>query len=190
MAKFKDWREMREWEIGLLQRQTGQSLEFWNAKVLDSGAASEPVLRDWLTGQGVTGYPRMLLVMERFGYPDFLLATSDELLDGQYADRPQLRPILDRLLEVGMALGAVSVQTRKTYVTLVGPRRTFAQVVATTRNRVDLGLRLDGEEPHGRFLPAKSLGNQSCSVRVALTAVDEVDAEVIDAMQRTYDANL
>jgi hypothetical protein len=49
---------------------------------------------------------------------------------------------------------------------------------------------LDGEEPHGRFLPAKSLGNQSCSVRVALTDVDEVDAEVIDAMQRTYDANL
>ena len=181
---------MREWEIGLLQRQTGQGLEFWNARVLDSGAATEPALRDWLTAQGVTGYPRMLLVMERFGYPEFLLATSDELLDGQYADRPHLRPILDRLLEVGMALGEVSVQARKTYVTLVGPRRTFAQVVATTRNRVDLGLRLDGEQPHGRFLAAKSLGNQSCSVRVPLTTVDEVDTEVIDAMQRTYDANL
>jgi len=25
----------------------------------------------------------MLLVMERFGYPDFLLASADELIDGQ-----------------------------------------------------------------------------------------------------------
>ena len=29
--------------------------------------------------QGVTGYPAMLLVMERFGYPDYLQATADEL---------------------------------------------------------------------------------------------------------------
>ena len=153
--------------------------------MLDSGAATEPALRDWLTAQGVTGYPRMLLVMERFGYPEFLLATSDELLDGQYADRPQLRPILDRLLEVGMALGEVSVQTRKTYVTLVGPRRTFAQVVATTRNRVDLGLRLDGEEPHGRFLAAKSPREPKLLGAGPAHGRREVDAEVIDAMQRT-----
>jgi hypothetical protein len=181
---------MREWEIGLLEKQTGNGLGYWNARALDSGADSEPALRDWLTAQGVTGYPRMLLVMERFGYPEFLLATSDDLIDAQYEDRPHLRPILDRLLEVGLTLGDVSVQTRKTYVTLVGPRRTFAQVVPTTKKRVDLGLRLDGEQPHGRFLAAKGLGNQSCSVRIPFSDVDEIDSEVIDALQRTYDANL
>ena len=84
MAKTMDWREMREWEIGLLEKATGQGLEHWNARVLDSGIQTEHALRTWLTEQGVTGYPRMLLVMERFGYPDFLLATSDELVDGQY----------------------------------------------------------------------------------------------------------
>jgi hypothetical protein len=31
----------------------------------------------------------MLLVMERFGYPEYLLASADALLAGQYADRPQ-----------------------------------------------------------------------------------------------------
>lgn len=36
----------------------------------------------------MTGYARSLLVMERFGYPDFLRASGDELIDGQYADRP------------------------------------------------------------------------------------------------------
>ena len=33
--------------------------------------------------------------MERFGYPDFLLASADQLIDGQYEDRPQLRAIYD-----------------------------------------------------------------------------------------------
>jgi hypothetical protein len=42
----------------------------------------------------------MLRVMKRFGYPDFLLATSDELVDGQYADRLQLRPVCDRLWDI------------------------------------------------------------------------------------------
>jgi hypothetical protein len=29
----------------------------------------------------VTGYAQQLLVMERFGYPDFLTVTADELID-------------------------------------------------------------------------------------------------------------
>jgi hypothetical protein len=190
MANTMDWREMREWEIGLLEKATGQGLAYWNARVLETGIRQESQLRSWLTEQGVTGYPRMLLVMERFGYPDFLLATSDELVDGQYADRPQLRPVCDRLLEIAAGVGEVTIQTRKTYIALVGPRRTFAQIVATTKTRVDLGLRLDGERPHGRLLDAKNLGNRSCSVRIPLTALDQVDDEVVALLQRTYDANL
>jgi predicted transport protein len=190
MANTMDWREMREWEIGLLEKATGEGLERWNARVLESGIQHEAQLRAWLTEQGVTGYPRMLLVMERFGYPDFLLATSDELVDGQYADRLQLRPVCDRLLEIAAGVGAVTIQTRKTYIALVGPRRTFAQIVPTTKTRVDLGLRLDGENPHGRLLDAKNLGNRSCSVRIPLTAVDQIDDDVATELQRAYDANL
>jgi hypothetical protein len=181
---------MREWEIGLLERRTGKGLDHWNARVAESGVDTEAGLRAWLTEQGVTGYPQMLLVMERFGYPDFLLASADELLDGQYADRRHLRPICDRLLEIAGALGDVTVQIRKTYISLVGPRRTFAQVAATTRKRVDLGLRLDGERPHGRRLDASSMGNGSFSVRYPLSSVDEVDDEVVTWLQRAYDANL
>jgi predicted transport protein len=190
MGKTMDWREMREWEIGLLEKATGQGLEHWNARVLETGIQHEAELRTWLTEEGVTGYPRMLLVMERFGYPDFLLATSDQLVDGQYADRPELRPICDRLLERAAGLGEVTIQTRKTYIALVGPRRTFAQIVATTKARVDLGLRLDGEQPHGRLLDAKNLGNRSCSVCIPLTGIDQVDDEVMTLLQRAYDANL
>lgn len=62
----------------------------------------------------MTGYPAMLLVMERFGYPDYLIASVDELIEGQYADRPALRPILDAVLARVPAIGDVSRRARPT----------------------------------------------------------------------------
>ena len=103
------------------------------------------------------------------GYPDFLTAESGELIDGQYADRPQLRPILDAVLAVLPALGPVTVQPRKTIVSLVSPRRTFAVVQATTRTRVDLGLRLENTAPGGRLQVARNMGGGGATVRIALT---------------------
>lgn len=64
---------------------------------------------------------------------------------GQYANRAQLRPILDAVLAAASGLGEGTVQARKTYISLVTPRRTFAQVKVSTRGRVDLGLRLDDQ---------------------------------------------
>ena len=127
----RSWQEMREQEIRWLEERTGEGLEHWNARVLEQGFPDEASLRKWLTEQGVTGYPAMLLVMERFGYPDYLQATADELIEGQYADRENLRPILDAIFALLPGVGNVEVQARKTYVALLTPRRTFAAVKAT-----------------------------------------------------------
>ena len=87
-----------------------------------------------------------------------LTAEARELIDGQYADRPHLRPVLDAVLAALPGLGPVTVQARTTFVSLVTPRRTFAVVQATTKNRVDLGLRLDAVRPGGRLLAARDVG--------------------------------
>ncbi|MGC1405689.1 MAG: DUF5655 domain-containing protein, partial [Candidatus Dormiibacterota bacterium] len=133
---------------------------------------------------------QMLIVWERFGYPDFLLATSGELIDGQYADRPKLRPILDELLARAVQVGEVEVQPRKTYITLLTPRRTFALIRASTRDRLDLGLRLPGALPKGRLLTAPGLGNDYVNARIALTAVTDVDEAVVDWLRQAFAANV
>jgi len=127
--------------------------------------------------------------MERFGYPDFLTATADELIDAQYADRTHLRPILDRVVAVASAIEDVTIQARKGYVSLVSPRRTFAVVRPTTKQRVDLGLRLADGMQSGRLEPAKGLGNDSINLRIALSSVDDVDDEVAQLLERAYAAN-
>jgi hypothetical protein len=191
MAQIKDWSDMMAMSAALLKRRTGGSVSEWNERVRSSGAdQDEAQLRTWLTEQGVTGYAQQLLVMERFGYPDFLTTTADELIEAQYADRPQLRPILDCILAAASALGEVTVQARKGYVSLVSPRRTFAVAQATTKQRVDLGLRLSSRAPSGRLEAAKGLGNGSMTLRIGLRSVTDVDDEVVELLRLAYAENV
>jgi hypothetical protein len=187
MAQTRDWQGMKDLSARLLYERTGQDVATWKERIASEGFTDEQQLRAWLTAQGVSGYAQSLLVMERFGYPDFLLASADELIEGQYADRPQLRPIFDAIINAAAGLGEVVVQTRKTYVSLVTPRRTFARVQPTTRQRLDLGLRLEGLEPGGRLLPSKI--HQTMPLQISLTSLEEVDAEVLGWLQQAYDQN-
>jgi hypothetical protein len=116
-----------------------------------------------------------------------LLLTGEdrELIAAQYADRPQLRPVLDAVLGAAVSLGDVSVQVRKTVVSLVSPRRTFSVLQARTRKRLDMGLRLADIGPHGRLLPARDLG--ASTVRIALAIPADVDAEAIDWLRLAYE---
>ena len=187
MTTTRDWQAMNEMSARLLKERTGEDVAIWNQRIKIEQLKNEQTLRAWLTQQGVTGYAQSLLVMEQFGYPDFFLASADDLIAGQYADRPQLRPIFEAIVAAAAGLGEVIIQTRKTYVSLVTPRRTFARVQPTTKNRVDLGLRLEGQEPVGRLQPSKM--QESMRLQISLTAVDDVDPEVLGWLQQAYDQN-
>lgn len=91
------------------------------------------------------------------------------------------------IVAAASGLGEVVVQTRKTYVSLVTPRRTFARVQATTRKRVDLALRLEGQSAGGRLLPSKV--HEGMPLQISLSTPAEVDAEVLDWLQKAYDQN-
>jgi hypothetical protein len=187
----ESWQEMREWCARLLESRTGQGVAAWNERIAAGtlqNRADERALRTWLSAEGVTGYAQALLVWETFGYPGFLVADAEELICKQYADRPQLRPVFDAVLEALPALpGPVTVQARGTLVSLVSPRRTFAVLRPTTKSRVDLGLRLDTTQPEGRIRPARDLGQ--ATVRIPLVTPGDVDDEVRALLAKAYDQN-
>ncbi len=185
----ESWREFAQRTAELLERRTGQHLRQWNDRVRGSGASSEAELRAWLEHQGVTGYPQTLLVWERFGYPEFLIASAEELIAAQYEDRPQLRAVLERVLAEAVTLPGTQVQARKTYVGLSTARRQFAVVRPTTKKRVDLGLRIDGQAPEGPLQPAKNLGNDTINLRIPLEEPDDVDGTVVEWLRRAHTAN-
>ena len=184
----QDWSAFRDESAARLLRQTGQDVAAWNARIAAAAPADEAALRAWLKAEGVTGYSAQLLRWETFGYPDFMTASADALVDAQYADRPALRPIYDAVLQAALALGDVTIQTRKTYVSLLTPRRTFARVQATTRSRVDVGLRLDGVPPTGRLVACKV--HDSMPVQFGLTAPNQLDDEARGWLQAAYEQNI
>jgi len=188
MTEVRDWSEMRTMSARVLRERTGADVDAWMARIRAEGPADEPGLRAWLEAHGVTGYARSMLLRERFGYPDFMAASANDLVDAQYADRPALRPIYEALISAATALGDVAIQTRKGYVSLVTPRRTFARIQPTTRTRVDLGLRLQDRPPGGRLVRCRM--HETMPLQVALATPAEVDAEVLDLLAQAYAANV
>jgi hypothetical protein len=178
---------MLDWSARLLEERTGQDIAAWNRRIAKEQLNDEKSLRAWLTKQGVTSYPQSLLVWERFGYPEHLLASAEDLIDRQYADRPQLRPIFDAIIDAAAGLGEITIQARKTYVSLVTSRRTFARIQPATKNRVDLALRLEGHKPGGRLQLSKI--HETTRLQISLTSLDDMDSELLKWLQEAYDQN-
>jgi hypothetical protein len=186
----RSWRGMRDWSTELLEKRTGRNVEAWNRLIGQRRFRDQAALRAWLTEMGVTGYGQMLLVWERFGYPEFMTASANDLVGRQYADRAHLRPILDATLAALPGIDPVAVvQARKTYVSLVSKRRTFAVVQATTKNRVDLGLRLRDQPVGGRLKSGKGVANGSMTVCLPLTSTADLDDEALEWLRRAHDEN-
>jgi hypothetical protein len=189
MPQARSWQEMYGQIRAQLERESGRSVEAWKAAIKAEAPADEPALRAWLKPQGVDGYPAMLLAFETFGYPDYLQKDAQELIDGQYRDRSNLVPIYERVIDELPSIGQVELQARKTYVALLSPKRTFASIQATTKTRVDIGLRLDGVAPSGRLEVAKSIGQSSMTHKIGLSSPADVDPEAVVWLRRAYEAN-
>jgi len=187
MSEALDWRRFRDAQAERLKLVTGQDVSVWNGRIAQVAPSDPEALNAWLTAQGVTGYARQLLRWERFGYPDFMKATAGQLIDAQYGDRPALRPVYDALLGAALSLGEVTVQARKTYVSLLTARRTFARIQPTTRLRIDVGLRLEGLEPGGRLRPGRI--HDTMPVQLALQARSDVDDEALSWLSKAYERN-
>jgi hypothetical protein len=141
-----------------------------------------------LDEHGVTGYAQYAVSWELFGYPEFMLRDADELIDGQYINHPELRPIADALLTWAAATDGVEIQLRKGYVSLHSPRRKFAQVTRTTNTAVVVTLRLDAAAG-GRLDALKARSDDPFDRRVRLTSVDQVDDELLEILAKALDQN-
>jgi predicted transport protein len=114
---------------------------------------------------------------------------SEDQFAAQYAGaKAALRPIYDRLAAAATALGGdVTLAPRKTYVAL-GRGRQFGLIQASTKSRIDLGLKLPGVAPTERLQAAGNFGSGQITHRVALTSEAEVDDEVLGWLRAAYEA--
>ncbi|MBG6216065.1 hypothetical protein IWX75_000502 [Arthrobacter sp. CAN_A6] len=188
MSEIKTWQSMVDSSAERLNRTTGRSATVWADEARNAGITTRESLSSWLKGQGITGYNLMSIDWEMFGYPEFFLKSADELIEAQYADRPALRPIADRLLLWAQSADNVEIQMRKTYVSLQTPRRKFAQVTPTNRTTVDVFVRVDLSDL-AALEPVRSAGDPF-AWRLRLREPADVDDAVLDALTAARDDSL
>ena len=185
----RTWQTMLDSNQALLLRKTGKDVAYWAGQARSAGMQNDAQLRAWMRDEhGVTGYAQYAVSWELFGYPEFMLRDADELIEGQYANHPQLRPIADAILAWASATDGVEIQMRKGYVSLHSPRRKFAQVTRTTNTAVDVTLRLD-PAAGGRLEAVKVRADDAFDRRVRLTSLDQLDGELLEILAAALDQN-
>ncbi len=173
----------------LLLRKSGHDVHWWAERGRAAGVKNDGELRDWMRDEhGISGYAQYAVSWEMFGYPEFMLRGADELIDGQYAKHPELRPIADALLAWAAASDGVGIQMRKGYISLHSPKRKFAQVTRANNTSVDVLLRL-AVAPGGRVEAVKVREGDFFDRKVRLKSVDGVDGELFGLLERALAEN-
>lgn len=124
------------------------------------------------------------------GDPERYLAMAPQYVAGQYAGaKAALRPVFDAVVTAARALGKdVKVCPCKTMVPFYR-KRSFAEVRAGTRTRVDLFFALEEfpETDRLRLSPQRVKADDRLVHAVALASVADVDAEVRGWLKAAYD---
>jgi hypothetical protein len=172
--------------IGNYKEKTGKTLEEWVAIAMASGLVRHRDILNLMKDQyGMTyGYANLvaLKTIESLAPP-----ASDDPLEMQYSgDKTGLRPIYDALIAAVSRFGDdVEISPKKTYVSL-RRKKQFAIVQPSTATRVDVGINLSGVAA-GERLGASGSFNSMVSHRVRISALDEVDGELLGWLKQAYD---
>jgi Domain of unknown function (DUF4287)/Domain of unknown function (DUF5655) len=169
-----------------IESSTGRSVGQWAELIRGSGVARHGEIVAWLkTTHHLTHGNANALAHAVRQHLDGGAPSSEELLDAQYAKaKAALRPILDRVIELATALGSdVGITVQKTAVS-IRRQRQFAMVEAPSAARVRLGFNNRGAPPTGRVKATTGM----CTHSVDLSAVDEIDDEVLGWLSGAYHA--
>jgi hypothetical protein len=173
----------------LLER-TGKSIDDWVAIVQASGPADRKERAAWLKAEHgfTTNYATW--VAERAGGDKGAESYDPEAFVNAMFAGPKagLVPIYDRLLDLGLGLGAdVKACPCQTMVPLYRAH-VFAQIKPTTRTRIDLGLALKDAPATGRLIDTGGYARKDrITHRIAIERLEEIDDEVVRWLRAAYE---
>ena len=108
-------------------------------------------------------------------------------VDQQYqGNKRTLRPIYDTLTQAVKKFGSdVEIAPKKTYVSFRRSKQ-FALVQPSTRDRIDVGIKLKSTNPTTR-LEASGSFNAMVTHRVRVTNVSEIDQQLLNWLKAAYE---
>lgn len=176
----RDMGDVMDAAVANLKERTGRSLEEWVQVVLGSGIDPHDLkaVRRWLKEEhGAKVNTRWHVADAAAKAAGWKRPSVEAFIDQQFAgSKAGMRPLFDRLRAAIEDLGDdVTVQGRGGYTPFVRTRQFIA--VATTRTRLDVGLRYT-DPPRSELLVASKgpgMGNYKLMLEVPEQLTDEVE---------------
>jgi hypothetical protein len=171
-----------------LPEKTGKSIDEWlklvNAEKLTT--ANERIA--WLKKEHGLGLTTAHLIAECVT-GEWEKYDPEALVAAMFAGpKAGLVPLYERLLSLGLKIGAdVRACPCKTIVPLYR-RHVFAEIKPTTRTRIDLGLALRDAPVEGRLIDTGGFAKKDrITHRIPIAALDDIDDEVERWLRKAYD---
>jgi Domain of unknown function (DUF5655)/Domain of unknown function (DUF4287) len=178
-----------------LHEKTGQSSKEWIALAVKHGPADKKALTEWLKKvHGLGSNTAYWIAEQALGAdddtdPDVYLANAPKYVEAMYAGpKAALRPIHDRLIELGRSLGPdIKICPCQTIVPIYR-NHVIAQVKPSTRTRIDFGLALGDRKATGRLIDTGGFAKKDrITHRIPISSIVEIDAEVQKWLRVAYD---
>ncbi len=190
MARMISPTDMMSSVTDSMKERTGKTLEEWVAAVQATkiDPLDQKAVRNWLKSQGVLQNSQWAIADAAARAAGWERPSVEGYIDSQFqGEKAALRPIFDALREIIEGLGEdVTAEGRGGYTPFVRKRQ-FIAVQASTKTRIDLGLRFK-QAPDSALLSTTSLPGQSTH-KLGLSSVDEITDEVKDLVRLAYEQN-
>ena len=190
MARMISPTDMMSSVTDSMKERTGKTLEEWVAAVQATkiDPLNQKAVRNWLKDQGVLQNSQWAIADAAARAAGWERPSVEGYIDSQFqGEKAALRPIFDALREIIEGLGEdVTAEGRGGYTPFVRKRQ-FITVQASTKTRIDLGLRFK-QAPDSALLSTASLPGQSTH-KLGLSSVDDITGEVIDMIRLAYEQN-
>ena len=172
--------------INNMPEKTGKSLEEWKKVLSAKNFPKHSEAVKYLKSEhGVThGFANTIVTLSKNENK-----SSDDLVSAQYEGKEQLFPIYETLLNSIKKFGDdITITPKKTSVSIIRKRQ-FVLIKPATKTRIDLGLKIKGQEPDGILENSGPFGTM-CTHRIRLESSEDVNKDVISWMKTAYDQSV
>jgi hypothetical protein len=175
--------------LDTIQAKTGKTPDDFRQLAAQKGLKKYPEVITWLKtefglGQGHANAMAQLLV----NADKFTASPDDKLAEHFQGGKARWRAAYDALAAQITAFGAdVSLAPNRSYINVQRGGKKFAILQPSTPERFDVGIKLKGVDPAGRF-EAAGAWNAMVTHRVRLDDPLQMDAELLAWLRQAYDA--
>ena len=172
-----------------IKAKTGKTPDDFAKLAAKKGLTKHGEVVAWLKEDFELGHGHANAIAAVLLKPDFKPGASEDALDELFSGtKAHWRKAADKLIEQVSKFGSdVEASANETYVNLLRGKKKFGLIQPSSGARLDIGIKLKGTDPEGRFEAAGSW-NAMVTHRVKIGDVKEINAEVVAWLKRAYSA--